>query len=174
MGARAKDSILNLTKYSSLSSKLSPKEFAKKIREWMGKPGEMSGPPITKQKANRQRDLTSLHIHTEKRSGSATPENDGQNAATTQIMQQLMTQLAISFLENGKYSNGSSVKPESELVIGSVLPLYSLVISSPFYMRLSTRPLYIRLLKISIFLLPKMSMNSLLTVLLKYSVSVTR
>ena len=61
-----------------------------------------------------ERDLTSLHIHTEKRSGSATPENDGQNAATTQIMQQLMTQLAISFLENGKYSNGSSVKPESE------------------------------------------------------------
>ena len=137
-------------------------------------PDEKSAPSIRTRKAVRQRDLTSLHIHTEKRSGSATPENDGQNAATTQIMQQLMTQLAISFLENGKYSNGSSVKPESELVIGSVLPLYSLVISSPFYMRLSTRPLYIRLLKISIFLLPKMSMNSLLTVLLKYSVSVTR
>ena len=136
-------------------------------------PDEKSVPSIRTRKAVRQRDLT-FHIHTEKRSGSATPENDGQNAATTQIMQQLMTQLAISFLENGKYSNGSSVKPESELVIGSVLPLYSLVISSPFYMRLSTRPLYIRLLKISIFLLPKMSMNSLLTVLLKYSVSVTQ
>ena len=35
-----------------LSSKLSPKEFAKKIREWMGKLGEMSIPLITKQKAN--------------------------------------------------------------------------------------------------------------------------
>ena len=57
-----------------LSSKLSPKEFAKKFREWMGKLGEMSIPPIAKQKANRQRDLKSLHIHTEKRSGRAAPE----------------------------------------------------------------------------------------------------
>ena len=37
----------DLTKIQ-FSSKLSPKEFAKKIREWMGKPGEMSTPPITK------------------------------------------------------------------------------------------------------------------------------
>ena len=52
----------------------SPKEFAKKIREWMRKPGEMGILSITKQKANRQRDVTSLQIHTEKRSGRATPE----------------------------------------------------------------------------------------------------
>ena len=44
-----------------LSSNLSPKEFAKKIREWMEKPGENCFPPITKQKGNRQRDLTSLY-----------------------------------------------------------------------------------------------------------------
>ena len=33
-----------------------------------------SSPHITTQKANRQRDLTSLHIYTEMRSGRATPE----------------------------------------------------------------------------------------------------
>ena len=54
----------DLTKIQLLS-KLSPKEFAKKF---------VSVLPITKQKANRQRDFTSLHIHTEKRSGRATPE----------------------------------------------------------------------------------------------------
>ena len=40
---------------------------------------------------------------------------DGHQAAsTTQIVQQLMTQFATSVLENGKSSNGSSVKPKSE------------------------------------------------------------
>merc|ERR1712146_173975 len=66
----------DLTKIQ-LSSKLSPKdpkEFAKKFREWMRKPGEMGFSTITNLKATLQR-LHRLYIyHTEKRSGRATPE----------------------------------------------------------------------------------------------------
>ena len=61
------------TSFIQIESK-SPKEFAKKIRDGIGDLGEKMLLPITKRKAIRQRGLTSLYIHTEKRSGRATPE----------------------------------------------------------------------------------------------------
>ena len=51
----------DLTKIQ-LSSKLSPKEFAKKIRERMGTAKETSAPSIAALKVIRQRDLMSLSL----------------------------------------------------------------------------------------------------------------
>ena len=44
----------------------SPKEFAKKIREWMGKLGEKSAPSITTRKAILDRETSRLSAYTER------------------------------------------------------------------------------------------------------------
>merc|ERR1711968_425961 len=72
----AEEQRFDLTKIQ-LSSKLSPKdpkEFVKKIREWRGAARGEECPTHHNTKGNSTERPTSLHIHTEKRSGRATPK----------------------------------------------------------------------------------------------------
>ena len=59
---------------AQLSSKFSLTNMPGKFVGRCEQPDEKSAPSIITQKAVRQSDLTSLHIHTEKRSGRAKPE----------------------------------------------------------------------------------------------------
>ena len=82
----------------------SPKEFAKKFRDATGEPREKRLLPITNSKAYRQRDLTSLHTDTEKRSGRAAPE-----ILEEQVTRRVKRRMGIDFTERGLGGFGSVV-----------------------------------------------------------------